>query len=136
MSRRQMFEAFSDEQQAGYEKEAAQMYDPATVKASIKRWKSYSVAEKKRIGEEGNAVYEDMLRAMPQGPSSPEAQAAVQRWRRHIDCFWTPNDQQLLGLADGYNNNPRFKANFARIHPKLAEFVAEAVGIYVRGRKQ
>ena len=75
MSQRQMFEAFSDEQQAEYEKEAMQMYDPATVKASIKKWKSYTAAEKQRIGEEGNAVYEDMLRAMPKGASSPEAQA-------------------------------------------------------------
>ena len=135
MSQRQMFEPFSDEQQAGYEKEAMQMYDPATVKASNKRWKSYTVAEKKRIGEEGNAVYGDMLQAMPKGASSPEAQAAVERWRRHIEYFWTPNDQQLLGLVDGYNNDPRFKANFDKIHRKLAAFVREAVGVNVSRRK-
>ncbi len=127
MSQRQMFEAFSDEQQAEYEKEAMQMYDPATVKASVKKWKGYTSAEKQRIGEEGNAAYEAFLGAMPKGASSAEAQAAVELWRRHMEYFWTPNDQQLLGLADGYNNDPRFKANFDKIHPKLAEFVREAV---------
>jgi DNA-binding transcriptional MerR regulator len=136
MSQRQMFEAFSDEQQAEYEKEAMRMYDPATVKASNKKWKSYSAAEKQRIGEEGNAVYEDMLRAMPKGASSREAQACVERWRRHIEYFWTPNDEQLLGLVDGYNNDPRFKANFDKIHPRLAEFMREAVRVYVKGRKR
>jgi DNA-binding transcriptional MerR regulator len=136
MSQRQFFEAFSDEQQAEYEKEAMRMYDLATVKASIKKWKSYTAAEKQRIGEEGNAVYEDMLRAMPKGASSPEAQACVERWRRHMEYFWVPNDDQLLELVDGYNNDPRFKANFDKIHPNLAEFMREAVRVYVKGRKR
>jgi DNA-binding transcriptional MerR regulator len=136
MSQRQMFEPFSDEQQAEYEKEAIWMYDPATVRASMKRWKSYTAVEKQRIGEEGNAVYEGILRAMPKGASSPEAQAAVQRWRRHMEYFWTPNDEQLLGLVDGYNNDPRFKANFDKIHTNLAGFVGEAVRVYVTNRKR
>jgi MerR family transcriptional regulator, thiopeptide resistance regulator len=136
MSQRQMFEPFNDEQQAEYEKEAMQMYDPATVKASIKKWKSYTAAEKQRIGEEGNAVYEDMLRAMPKGASSPEAQACVERWRRHMEYFWVPNDEQLLGLVDGYNDDPRFKANFDKIHPKLAEFMREVVRVYVERRRK
>src|ERR1051325_7025868 len=37
MSNKQLFEAFSDEQQAEYEKEIMQKYDPATVKASAKK---------------------------------------------------------------------------------------------------
>ncbi len=47
MSKKQFFEGFSDAQQAEYEKEASQMYDPATVKASIKKWNAYTVEEKK-----------------------------------------------------------------------------------------
>jgi MerR family transcriptional regulator, thiopeptide resistance regulator len=136
MSKRQFFEAFSDEQQAEYEKEAMQMYDPATVKASNKKWKNYTPAEKQLIGEEGNAVYEDILQAMPKGASSPEAQAGVERWRRHIEYFWVPNDEQLLGLVDLYNNDPRFKANYDKIDPHLAEFMRQAVTIYVGNRKK
>src|SRR5512147_2760804 len=44
MSNKQLFEAFSDEQQAENEKEAMQMYDPATVKSASKRWKEYTPA--------------------------------------------------------------------------------------------
>ena len=40
MSKKQLFEAFSEEQQAEYEKEAMQMYDPEIVKASNRKWKS------------------------------------------------------------------------------------------------
>lgn len=135
MSQKQYFEAFSEEQQAEFEKEAMQMYDPAIVKASNKKWKSYSAADKQRIGEEGNAVYEQYLLAMPKGPASPEAQAAVEAWRKHMDHFWTPNQEQLLGLADLYNEEPRFKANFDKIDPRLAAFVREAVKVYVNKGK-
>ena len=136
LSQRQFFEPFSDEQQAEYEKEVMQKYDPATVKASIKKWKSYTEADKKRIGEEGNAVYQNLLLAMPKGPGSPEAQACVEQWRQHMNYFWSPNDQQLLGLADMYNNDPRFKANYDKIHPDLASFMRDAVRFYVENRKK
>jgi MerR family transcriptional regulator, thiopeptide resistance regulator len=136
MSDKQLFEGFSDEQQAEYEKEAMQTYDPEVVKASNRKWKAYSTAEKQRIGEEGNAIYHDLLKAMPQGAASPEAQACVQRWHQHMQYFWSPNDEQLLGLADLYNDDPRFKANYDKVHPRLAEFMREAVQVYVKVRKK
>ena len=135
MSPKQIFDVFNEEQQAEYEKEAMQMYDPEVVKASYKKWNSYSKAEKQRIGDEGNAVYQDLIQAMPKGAASPEAQACVERWRRHMNYFWTPNLEQLVGLAQGYNNDPRFKANFDKMHPNLAAFMLEAVTVYVNARK-
>ena len=107
------------------------MYDPATVKASAQKWKNYTAAEKQRIGDEGNAVYEAFLQAMPQGAASPQAQAGVARWRRHIESFWVPDDVQLLDLAQGYSDDPRFKAAFDKIHPGLAEFIRAAVQAYL-----
>ena len=136
MDQKQLFEAFSEEQQAEYEKEAMQMYDPVTVQASVKKWKGYSTAEKQRILNEGNAIYQDMIRAMPKGALSAEAQACVERWHRHMEHFWAPDDNQLLGLADGYNNDPRFKANFDKMHPDLAEFFRKAVRVYVKNRNR
>ncbi|SRR6266487_58282 len=136
MSNKQLFEAFSDAQQAEYEKEIMQKYDPITVKASIKKWKEYTTAERQRIGEEGNAVYKDILAAVPKGAGSREAQAGIERWRKHIEYFWIPDDEQLLGLANLYNEDSRFKANFDKIDPWLAEFMREAAKIYVKNRKK
>ena len=135
MNQKQLFEAFSDEQQAEYEKEAAQKYDPASVKAVNKKWKQYTPEEKQRILDEGNAIYSDLVAAMPKGAASPEAQAEVELWRKHMDYFWTPNLDQLLGLTDLYNTDPRFKANFDKIDPRLVEFMKEAVGVYVKNRE-
>lgn len=134
MSDKQLFEPFNEEQVAEYEKEAAEMYDPETVKASYKKWRNYTTADKQRIGEEGNAVYRDLLAAMPKGAASPEVQACIERWRRHMDYFWTPNLEQLLGLADLYNDDPRFRLNYDKIDPRLAPFMREAVKVYVKNQ--
>jgi DNA-binding transcriptional MerR regulator len=131
MNKKVLFDAFNEEEQEKMEKEAMQMYDPETVKESNRKWKDYSMAEKQKIGEEGNAVYQGFVDAMSKGPGSQEAQACVQRWHDHMNYFWTPNPDQLIGLADLYNDDPRFKKNFDKVHPDLAQFVREAVMIYV-----
>jgi DNA-binding transcriptional MerR regulator len=131
MSQKQLFKAFSEEEQEKYAQEAEQMYDPEIVRVSQKKWKSYTAADKQRIADEGNAAYEALVTAIPLGASSPEAQAGVERWRKHMDYFWTPSPEQLVGLTELYNSDPRFKANFDQVDARLAEFMREAVKIYV-----
>jgi len=77
-----------------------------------------------------------MIAAMPKGADSREVQVIVERWRKHMDYFWTPKLDQLLALVNGYNDDPRFKATFDKMHPQLAEFMREAVSIYVANRKK
>ena len=129
------FYSIQREEEKKYENEAMQMYDPETVKASYSWWRSYSKAEKQRIGEEGNAAYEALVLAMPQGPASPQAQAGVDRWRKHMAYFWVPNEEQLIGLTDLYYEDPRFRANFDKVHPDLTSFMREAVKIYMEKKK-
>ena len=136
MGQKDLFEGFSEEEQEKYALEAEQLYDPETVRESNRKWKAYSAAKKEAIMAEGKQVYQDMIVAMPKGASSVEVQAIVERWRKHMDYFWTPNLNQLLGLANGYNDDPKFKANFDKMHPQLAEFMREAVTVYVGGRKK
>ena len=131
MSQKGLFEGFSEEEQEKYALEAEQLYDPETVRESNRKWKAYSAGKKEVILAEGKAVYVDMIGAMPKGASSAEVQAIVERWRKHMDYFWTPNLEQLLGLANGYNDDPKFKTNFDKMHPQLAEFMLEAVTVYV-----
>ena len=136
MSEKDLFEGFTPEEEEQYTQEAMQTYDPATVKASVKKWKAYSPEEKLRIGAEGKTIYMDLLSAIPKGAASAEAQAAIARWHRHLQYFWIPEDTQLLGLADLYNQDPRFRGKFDQMSPKLAEFMREAVKIYVKSRKK
>jgi DNA-binding transcriptional MerR regulator len=135
MSPKGLFEGFSEEQQEEYARQAEQMYDPETVRESNHKWKSYSAEKKQAILDEGKQIYLDMIATMPRGADSSEVQAIVERWRKHMDYFWTPNPDQLLGLATMYSQSPDFKANFDQMHPDLADFMREAVTVYVAVRK-
>lgn len=136
MSNKQIFSGFSAEEQEKYAAEAETLYDPETVRASNRRWKAYPAEQKQRILEEGRQIYVEMIAAMSKGPASAEAQSLVGRWRANMDYFWTPSLDQLQGLAAMYGDDPRFKANFEAMQPGLAEFMREAVRIYVDGKKK
>ena len=85
---------------------------------------------------EGKAIYMELIAAMPKGPGSKDVQTLIERWHKHIEYFWTPQLDQLLALANGYNDDPRFKANFDKMQPGLAEFMREAVSVYVANQKK
>jgi DNA-binding transcriptional MerR regulator len=131
MTDRELFTPFTKEEQEKYASEAEQIYDPDIVRTSNRKWKSYSPEKKAEILTEGSNVYINIVAAMPKGAASDEVQLCVERWRKHMDYFWTPSLEQLVGLAEQYNNHPGFKKNFDKIDPKLAEFMLEAVKIYV-----
>jgi len=122
MSQKGLFEGFSEEEQEKLAQEAEQMYDPETVCES-------NLAE-------GKSIYLDLAGAMSRGAESKEVQAVVARWHKHMQYFWSPNDEQLLGLADLYNNDPRFRENYEKVAPNLSEFMREAVTVYVESRKK
>jgi MerR family transcriptional regulator, thiopeptide resistance regulator len=125
---KKLFEEFSEEQQKEYDAEAKRRWGSTDAyKESQKRWGTYTAEDKKRMGEEGEAVYRDMVAAMPLGPASAQAQACVARWRQHLRYFYEPSNEMLLGLADMYNDDPAFAANFQRIDPGLASFMRQAI---------
>jgi MerR family transcriptional regulator, thiopeptide resistance regulator len=63
-------------------------------------------------------------------------QGIVERWQNHMDYFWTPKLNQLVALANGYNDDPRFKANFDEVHPVLTESSREAAKFYAANHKK
>jgi MerR family transcriptional regulator, thiopeptide resistance regulator len=132
MEDKQLFEGFSAEQEKEYSEEAVRRWGEK-ARESQKLWASYSAEKKKQIGAEGDAVYRDLVKAMALGPTSPEAQSGIARWHQHLRYFYEPTPQILLGLADGYCDDPRFRATFDHIHPDLAEFMRKAIQHYCAG---
>jgi DNA-binding transcriptional MerR regulator len=135
MSTKQLFAGLTPEQEKEYTDEAARRWGEQTVRASQRRYNGYSAGKKAQIGAEGEAVYRDLLAAMPQGPAAPAVQACIARWRKHLEYFWTPNDEQCLALATGYRDDPAFRKTYDAIHPDLAIFMRDAVEIYVNARR-
>jgi DNA-binding transcriptional MerR regulator len=135
MEKAKIFSGFTPEEEEYYTAEAEKQYDPAIVRESSRKWKAYGSDKQKKILEEGKTIYLDIVAAMPLGPESTEVQRLVGLWREHMSYFWTPAVDQLIPLAENYAADFRFKKNFDAIHPGLAEFMGEAVRIYVRNLK-
>ena len=131
MSKKKIFEGFSEEKQKQYEKEAMQQYGETNVKQSIKLWNSYSDERKAEIMQEGSTVYTDIVANMSKGPESPEIQAMLVRWHQHLRYFYEPSLEVLRGLGNGYNEHPDFNATFTAIHPDLPAFLQKAITHYV-----
>lgn len=133
MSKKRLFEAFSEEKQKHYERLARLQYGPDKVNESVKRWGSYTQEQKEAIQEEGSQVYRDMVEAMKAGQTSDsaEVQTIVQRWHDHINYFYEPTLEILRGLGEGYSAHPDFIAFFEKLHPELPSYLSAAIAHYV-----
>jgi DNA-binding transcriptional MerR regulator len=127
-----LFTGFSDEQQAQYEEEAARRWDEKTVRESNRRYRDYSIEKKAHIKTEGEAIYRDLLANMEKGYASPEVQAVIARWHEHLRYFYEPSPEALAGLADLYNDDPRFRANYEKLHPDMPAFMRQAILHYCK----
>lgn len=133
MAKQPIIQPFSEEKQKQYEREARLEYGPENVNTSIKRWNSYTQAQRDAIMEEGGQNYLDMVKAMEAGetPDSAEVQVIVKRWHDHIHYFYEPTIDILSGLGETYRSNPEFAAFFANFHPDLPEYLSAAIRVYV-----
>jgi MerR family transcriptional regulator, thiopeptide resistance regulator len=133
MSKKRMFEAFSEEKQKEYEREARLEYGPENVNESIKRWNSYSQQQRDAIMEEGSQIYLDIVAAIEANiePTSNHVQAILDRWQKHLRYFYEPNLDILRGLGELYNTNPDFIANFQKMHEDLPQYLQNAIAHYV-----
>lgn len=130
-NKKKAFQGFSEEQQKKYEEEARQNWGSERVDQSVKRWNSYSEEEKKRVLEEGGAIYMDIVANMNLGPEAAEIQAMLARWHQHMHYFYEPSLEVLRGLGNMYNEHPDFNATFTAMHPDLPPFLQKAINVYV-----
>lgn len=133
MSKKRLFEAFSEEKQKEYERKARLQFGPDSVNESIKRWNSYSQAERDAIQEEGGRVYLEMVEALEAGRDthSSEVQSLVHRWQDHLRYFYEPTPDILRGLGEAYKTHPDFIAFFQKLHDDLPEYLSAAITHYV-----
>jgi hypothetical protein len=129
MATNELFEGFSEEQQAKYEQEAETLWGE-TVRESSRKWKAYSAAQKVQILAEGKVIYQDLIAHLDEAPDAPAVQALIGRWHQHLRNFYEPTVGILRGLGVAYNDHPEFNANFNKMHPKLAAFMRTAIDTY------
>lgn len=63
-------------------------------------------------------------------PDQADVQALVRKHDSIVDRFWTPTRESYIGLGRGYLEHLDFVKLYASHHPKLVEFLAEAMRIF------
>lgn len=129
MEPKALFTAFSDEQQAEYEKEAEARWGSGVADSS-RKWKAYSAEQKQRIFAESQQIYTDLIAQIGQPPDSPAVQANIARWHQNLRHFYEPSTDVLRGLGSLYNDDPQFNATFRKMHPQLAAFMRAGIEAY------
>lgn len=135
MKNEELFVGFSDEEQEQYAQEAEMMYDAQTVRDSNRLWKSYPKEKQQEILRQGGENILKMAKLIDQDPGEPTVQTLVAEWHAQIQNFWNPNLDQLIGLGVLYTTDDRFKINYEKVKPGLADFYLRAIRVYVDRKK-
>ncbi|HEX2130509.1 MAG TPA: MerR family transcriptional regulator [Actinophytocola sp.] len=129
------FEGFDPDKQEALQEEARQRWgaehvDAANAKVgSAQEWWR---TEGRKWAEQLGALV-DLIDAGRQ-PTDPEVQAVIEGHHQWISGTWTPNRESYTGLGDLYADDPRFRVNFDRTDPRLAEFLRAAMAEFARTR--
>jgi MerR family transcriptional regulator, thiopeptide resistance regulator len=137
MSVSHWFEGLDDAKQAQWQEEARQRWGAEQVDAANEHVKGKS----KEWWEQQGAAWLDTLRKLialidaGKAPQDAEVLDVIDGHYQWLNGgFWTPNRESYTGLGNLYADDPRFRANFDKTDPRLAEFLRDAMAAYAQAR--
>jgi MerR family transcriptional regulator, thiopeptide resistance regulator len=132
------FEGFDEAKQAELQQEARQRWGAETVDAANERVKDKPKEWWQAEGAKWLGTLEQLVAQIDAGkaPDDPAVLEVLDGHYEWLSQFWTPNQASYTGLGDLYADDPRFRANFDKTDPRLAEFMRAAMAAYARARLQ
>jgi DNA-binding transcriptional MerR regulator len=130
------FEGFDPAKQAEYQVEARQRWGDAAVDAANERVKDKPAEWWQEQREQWVNSLQAMVDLIDSGatPSDPAVQDAIDAHYQGVCRYWTPNRESYTGLGELYVQDPRFRANYDKTDPRLAEFIRDAIAAYATAR--
>lgn len=135
MSDKELYVGFDSARQAEYEQYIVKHHGTAAealLLESKKRTAKWDKYEWDDVKNQGDAIHKELAKAIEQGlkPDSNEVQAIIQRHYQMIERFYEPSKELYIGLTELYVQHPDFKKFFDAYHPKMIEFIGEAMRFY------
>lgn len=131
MDANDMFEAFGDFDPKEYEKEAEERWgNTDAYKESARRTKRYTKEDWIEVHKETEAVNEALSALLDAGvpADDPRAMDQAEQHRLNIDKRFYPVSYEMhVGLAEMYIADPRFAANYEKVHEGLAQYMHDAI---------
>jgi DNA-binding transcriptional MerR regulator len=130
------FEGFDAAKQEELRAEARQRWGAEQVDAANARVKGKPAEWWQSQGRQWTEQLEALVALIDAGhqPGDTEVLDVLDGHYRWLSGYWTPNRESYTGLGDVYADDPRFRANFDRTDPRLAEFLRTAMAAYARAR--
>jgi hypothetical protein len=98
---------------------------------SLAETNNWEHVDKPQVHLDWDVLYKElapMIQIFP--PSAPEIQSLIARHYGIVSRFYVPSKQAYIGMSLFYGENEDMK-NFHNVyHPKMVEFLAEAMPIY------
>jgi DNA-binding transcriptional MerR regulator len=130
------FEGFDSAKQDELQAEARQRWGAEQVDAANAHVKGKSKEWWQSQGKQWADQLGALIALIDAGrePGDTEVLDVLDGHYRWLCAFWTPNRESYTGLGDLYADDPRFRANFDKTDPRLAEFIRKAMAAYAQAR--
>lgn len=135
MSDKELYYGFDSKRQKEYEQYLVEYKGMAAEDLLIESKKRVAKWDKDEwdvVRTEGDAIHKALARAIDNGtsPESDEVQEIIQRHYQMINRFYDATKEAYIGLTELYDQHPDFKKFFDVYHPKMVEFIGEAMRFY------
>jgi DNA-binding transcriptional MerR regulator len=132
----QWFDGLDPDKQAAYQQEARQRWGAEPVDAANERVRDKSPQWWQEQQGKWLDTLGELVTLLNAGKAAedPEVLDALDGHYRWICEFWTPDRESYAGLGNLYADDPRFRANYDRTDPRLAEFMRSAMAAYAQAR--
>ncbi len=131
MTKEGMFEVFGDFDPAEHEDEVKDRWgDTEPYKESARRTAKYTKDDWARFKVQSDEINSAITALMDESvpATDPRAMDAVDAARLQIDTWFYPCSHEMhVGLAEMYIADPRFTANYEKIHTGMAQYVHDAI---------
>jgi len=98
---------------------------------SLAETENWSHVDKTQTHIDWDVLYKELTPLIDGSlPSSPEVQAIIARHYSIASRFYLPSQKAYIGMALFYRDNPDMKAFHNAYHPKMVDFLGEAIFFY------
>ncbi|CAM4419099.1 MerR family transcriptional regulator [Paenibacillus tarimensis] len=138
MSDEELYRGFDARKQEQYEKEIRAKYGDKPVDESKSRVKDWNSGDYEAVQKEYDQLHRAFTGLLEQGaqPDEEEVQELVRRHYDVVSRFYDPSPAMYSGLGDLYVEHPDFRKLYDSYHPRLADYMREAMQLFAARQQQ
>ena len=132
MKDEELYDSFTKEEMEELAAEAKERWgNTAAYKESEQKMRNMTKEKMDLIKKEGDEILKIGASLIDRDVHNKEVQDLILKHYKHLSNFYTPNPEMYKGLAEMYIGDTRFKEHFEKYHPKLPQFMHDAMLVFV-----